>query len=72
MITSEEKRLIYANKVETLFKENNTSAFRVADELGFSQSLFPRWKKGEAMPKYENMKKLSDFFGVPVTYFYEV
>ena len=51
--------------------EHKVSAYRVAKDLGFSQSLLPNWKKGVAQPKQDKIKLIADYFNVPVEYFYE-
>lgn len=58
-------------KVEKLFKEHNTNGHRVAADLGFSQSLFPRWKAGVSVPKYDKIMKIAEYFNVDALYFYD-
>ncbi len=40
----------------------------IARELGFPASTFSDWKKGKSTPKFEKLKKISDYFGVSVEY----
>lgn len=51
-----------------LLKERDITAYRVAVDTGVSQSSLSDWKKGKSKPKYENMKKIADYFGVSVEY----
>ena len=61
-------------KFETLLKENNVTAYRVAKETGIDASTLSQWKRcneGGYTPKVDKIKKIADYFGVPITYFYE-
>ena len=44
----------------------NTSASAVAKELGLSNSAATKWKKG-SVPSGAVLKKIADYFGVPVS-----
>ena len=57
-------------KVEKLMASRGVSAYKVAKDLGFSQSLFTGWKKNQYEPKADKIQKIADYFGVPVSYFY--
>ena len=57
-------------KFKALLEKNGVSAYKVAKDLGFSQSLFPEWKSGKSTPKQDKIQKIADYFGVPITYFY--
>lgn len=54
-----------------LLQKNNISAYRAAKDTGIPQSTFSDWKRGRSKPKIDKLKKLADYFGVPVTYFLE-
>lgn len=43
----------------------------MADDIGISRSTPKDWQDGKATPRFDTIKKLSDYFGVPVTYFTE-
>lgn len=58
-------------KMQWLLDENDVTAYKVAKDLGFSQSMFPRWKSGKCVPKYDKIEKISDYFGIDILYFYE-
>lgn len=49
----------------SLCEKNNTSVTAVLLDLGYSSSKGTAWKSG-ALPKYEIIKKLSEYFSVPV------
>lgn len=59
------------NKFMQLLQKNNISAYRAAKDTGIPQSTFSDWKRGRSKPKIDKLKKLADYFGVPVTYFLE-
>lgn len=42
----------------------------VAKETGIGQSTFTDWKVGRSVPKQEKLKKIADYFGVSVEYFF--
>ena len=44
---------------------------RMAAELGISQSSYSRYELGESSPNIEMLKKLSNFFNVPIDYLLE-
>lgn len=58
------------DKFKELLEKNNVSAYRVAKDLGFSQSTFPDWKSGKSVPKKEKIQQVAEYFGVPLSYFY--
>ena len=45
--------------------------YRVAEETGIGKSTFSDWKSGRSSPKLEKLKKIADFFNVPVDFFLE-
>lgn len=53
---------------DKLLKERDITAYRVSVDTGVSQSSLSDWKTGKSKPKYENMKKIADYFGVSVEY----
>ena len=38
----------------------------VAKATGLNQPLFTNWKQGRYMPKIDKIKKIADYFGVPI------
>lgn len=58
-------------KLNELLKRNEIPAYRLAQELDIPTSTFSAWKHGEYRPKVDKLKKIADYFGVPVTYFIE-
>ena len=52
-----------------LCKNKGTTPTTVIRELGFSTGSVSHWKKGK-VPHASTIKKLSEYFGVPVSYFF--
>lgn len=61
----------FYEKVITLCKERGVSRSKMADDIGISRSTPKDWENGKATPRYDTLKKLANYFGVPVTYFSE-
>ena len=43
----------------------------VAKATGITKSTFSDWKNGRSEPKLDKLKKIADYFGVPIEYFLE-
>lgn len=59
---------MYEKFVELLCKFNKTS-YQVSKDTGIAQSVFSNWKSGRTKPNVDNLKILSDYFGVSIEYF---
>ena len=64
-----EKRKESFSKLESIKDARGISFYKIANDLGFSKSLFSDWKSGKSMPKTDKLIKLAEYFGVPVDYF---
>ena len=53
---------------DKLLKDFGVTRYQVSKATGVPQSSLSDWSKGKSKPKYENMKKLADYFGVSVDY----
>jgi transcriptional regulator with XRE-family HTH domain len=53
-------------KLYQLRKKNGLTQTDVAEKLGISRQAVSRWEIGVAVPSLENIKILSELFGVPV------
>lgn len=58
-------------KYAKLRDEKKLTNYRVALDTGISKSTFTDWAKGRSCPKIEKLKKIADYFGVPLEYFVE-
>ena len=54
----------------SLRDERKLTDYRVATETGVTKSTFSDWKSGRSTPKIDKIKKIADYFGVPLEYFY--
>jgi transcriptional regulator with XRE-family HTH domain len=59
----------FYEKVKNLCELRGISITSLAKELDFSKSAPTTWKKSNGVPRNSTIKKLSDFFNVPITYF---
>lgn len=58
-----------ADKLNALLQEKTTTAYGAAKKIGYTPQAVYSWSRGETVPKMDAIKKLSEAFGVPVTYF---
>ena len=58
-------------KFEALLIERDVKTSDVARATKIQKSTFSSWKHGLYTPKIDKLKKIADYFGVPVTYFIE-
>lgn len=63
-------RILY-EKFEELLIKYETTAYRVSKDTGITSSTFTDWKNGRSKPKTEKLKKIADYFNVPLEYFLE-
>ena len=53
--------------VNNLCKERKTTITRMAEDIGLSNAAPTSWRKG-SIPKLSTVKKISEYFDVPVEY----
>ena len=53
---------------EKLCKEKGVSAYRVSKATGISTATLSDWKTGKSHPKADKIRKIADYFGVPMEY----
>lgn len=51
---------------ERLLKEYQVTVYRVAKDTEIPASTFTDWKKGRSVPKLDKLKKIADYFHVPI------
>ena len=59
------------SRFEELCKKKGVSAYAVSKSTGVRQQVISAWKCGVSTPKVDKIKKIADYFGVPLSYFYE-
>ena len=55
-------------RLDKLLQDHGITPYRLAKDLGISQSSLSEWKKGNSIPKYERLAKIASYFNVTVTY----
>lgn len=58
-------------KLLQLRKQFRFSQEYVADEIGISKTTLRKWETAESIPTFENLSKLSQFYNVKMTYWFE-
>lgn len=71
MPTSEELRALFSNRLSALLHEHNINQTELAKILGVSESTVGKWMLMKSLPRMGIIQKLSDYFGVPKSYFLE-
>lgn len=59
------------NKIEELLKSHNMTLNKLSKTVGLPYMTLKNWKIRGSSPRLENVKKIADYFGVPVEYFFE-
>lgn len=54
----------FQQKLEQLLIENNISKYRLAKNIGVSQSTIDNWVKGKTKPHFNYIKQIADYFSV--------
>lgn len=71
MPTSEELRALFSNRLSALLNEHNINQAELAKILSVSESTVGKWMLMKSLPRMGIIQKLSDYFGVPKSYFLE-
>ncbi len=56
------------SRFKELCEKNGCTAADVARATGLYRSTFSDWKSGRCKPKADKLKKIADYFGVPMDY----
>lgn len=59
----------FYEKLENLCKNRGITVTSLANELGYSSSAGTTWKKSKGLPRNSTIKKIADYFGIPISYF---
>lgn len=62
---------MFYKRVSDLCAKNGIAMTTLAVNLGLSKSVVTNWKKTGAEPRPSTVKKIADYFGVGIEYFYE-
>ena len=55
-------------RIFELIEEKGLTAYRVSKDTGISQASLADWRKGRSNPKIDKLQKLSEYFGVSISY----
>ncbi len=61
---------MFYEKITELCAQKGIAVTTLASNLGFSKSVVTNWKRSGATPRPSTIKKIADYFGVDVSYFY--
>lgn len=61
----------FYSKVNQLCRERGISITAFSKEIGLSKGTAPGWKTLSRPPRVATVKRIADYFGVPVSYFLE-
>lgn len=64
-LSESQRNSMFYDNLQRLCNERGVKITHVVDALGFSQGNLSNWKSGR-VPRYDSMKKIADFFNVPV------
>lgn len=56
------------DKLISLRKKNGFTQITLAEKMDVTRQSISRWELGEALPSTDNLRRLSELFGVPVDY----
>jgi len=56
-------------KFARLLAENNKTVYQVSKDTGVPQTTLSNWKQRGGSISVANLKKLADYFGVPMEFF---
>lgn len=57
------------SKIKELCADMGISIYRLEKDLGFPGASICKWEK--SVPSADKLKKVADYFGVPIEYFLE-
>ena len=61
--------MTFYEKLEILCKNRGITITSLAKELGYSSSAGTTWKNSKGLPRNSTIKKITDYFEIPITYF---
>ena len=59
---------MFIERLEKLCEERGVSLYRICKDTGISTANMSQWKKGLSSPNLKSLRKLADYFGVPLEY----
>ena len=71
IITVGDDMINFSEKIYNLRKQHKISQKDLGKKLGISNRAVSKWETGISVPSTENFVKLSEIFGVNISYFFE-
>ena len=68
---AEELEKIIGHNIMTLRKQREMTQEALGDELGYTFQAVSRWENAKSLPNPVTLKRIADFFEVPIEYMYE-
>lgn len=62
---------ILGKKIQKLLDEHNVTAYQLSKDTGIPYSCIADYRSGRSKPKLDKLKKIADYFGVPIEFFLE-
>ena len=59
---------MFCQRLNQLLQKQGISALALAKDIGVPKSIVYEWKAGKRSPSAENMRKMSEYFGVSLSY----
>lgn len=63
--------MAFGDKLKYLREYQHIDQKEMATKLGISQSTYSRYELGQTAPSIDNLKKIANFFNVPIDYLLE-
>ncbi|MEL4106330.1 helix-turn-helix domain-containing protein [Oscillospiraceae bacterium WX1] len=57
--------------LDILLRSRGMTPYKLAKDIGMSQSSLSEWKRGNSIPKHEKLVKIARYFDVPVAWLTE-
>ncbi|UOO37242.1 helix-turn-helix transcriptional regulator [Oscillospiraceae bacterium CM] len=58
-------------RLDILLRSRGMTPYKLAKDVGMSQSSLSEWKRGNSIPKHEKLVKIARYFDVPVDWLTE-
>ena len=58
-------------KIRELRKQNSITQEKMGSDLNIDRSVVSRWESDKIEPTIDQLRSISDYFKVPITYFLE-
>ena len=63
-------KIVFFDQLQQLCKSKGVSMTKLVTDIGMSKSAVTYWRKTNTTPKADVLQKITDYFNVPVNYFF--